>query len=621
MVLLLPGFAFDPGEAARGYASAAGNVLIDGGRPATKTDALSDILKRIPVSAVARIELIRGGAPGIDMQGHTVLANIVSGASSELVATTDALLTKDGRVGITTRIDASRRRGEEGLIGSLYLFSHQGPNAGHGEKDRFDASGAPISRAEVHDQNPNSGVLLTGEWDTRQLGGLLRLKGYAIYGTNLLTEEDALSDASGFRQDLITSSFRTRHVELSGDFTRLLTSSAQLQLTAIQDLEHLDSGNNARQAGSLVHSGDDDDEGESIVRATLTYSGVRRWSLEAGGEGAYNFLDATSGLLIGDVPQILPSANVQVAEVRAEPFATLTWRPRPPVTVEAGIRYELSRLTVAGDAHNSASFRFPKPRVLITWSPTTADQLRLRFERVVGQLNFSDFVTTSALDQDVVTTGGNPGLQPESDWIAEAAWDRRFGRDTDLVVTVSHAVLQQVIDELPVAGLSAPGNIGDGSRDKLDVNLTLPLRLIGLPGGRFKGEGTWLRSRVTDPTTHLRRMITNDQPFTGSATITNDVPRVRSSWRIDVVTAYRYPVFRIDEIDNFRFAAQVNALWEWKPKADLALQAQIQDIGGAAQVRERLIFTGLRSTGALGVRELRDISTGPRLYLRVRKSF
>ena len=64
-------------RAVRGFGGAAGNVLIDGERPATKDDSLDQILNRIPASAVARIEVIRGGAPGIDMQGKTVIANVV----------------------------------------------------------------------------------------------------------------------------------------------------------------------------------------------------------------------------------------------------------------------------------------------------------------------------------------------------------------------------------------------------------------------------------------------------------------------------------------------------------------------------------------------------------------
>src|SRR5512142_3269361 len=77
MVQRLPGFLFDDGKTARGFAGTAGNVLIDGQRPTAKTDDLQSILQRIPASDVERVEVIRGGAQGIDMQGQTVVANVV----------------------------------------------------------------------------------------------------------------------------------------------------------------------------------------------------------------------------------------------------------------------------------------------------------------------------------------------------------------------------------------------------------------------------------------------------------------------------------------------------------------------------------------------------------------
>ena len=73
----LPGFSLDTGSSARGFAGTAGNVLVDGARPTAKTDDLSSILGRIPAASVERIEVIRGGAPGIDMQGQNVVANVI----------------------------------------------------------------------------------------------------------------------------------------------------------------------------------------------------------------------------------------------------------------------------------------------------------------------------------------------------------------------------------------------------------------------------------------------------------------------------------------------------------------------------------------------------------------
>ena len=70
MLTLLPGYTFSEADAdIRGFVGAAGNVLIDGNRPASKHESLETILRRIPANAVSRVELIRPGAPGIDMQG------------------------------------------------------------------------------------------------------------------------------------------------------------------------------------------------------------------------------------------------------------------------------------------------------------------------------------------------------------------------------------------------------------------------------------------------------------------------------------------------------------------------------------------------------------------------
>lgn len=619
MVLLVPGFTFDAGQGVRGFASAAGNVLIDGHRPSTKTDALTDILKRIPASSVARIEVIRGGAPGIDMQGRTVLANVVRKASRQLVDTTDALLTPDGAVGVSTRLDFLRRSGVAGLSGSLYLFDHQGEPAGNGSKDRLDPSGAALSLGRVHVANPNSGVQLNGEWDAQRFQGLLRLKGSFLYGTNLSVERDDITGLGGPRRDDFRSQFRTRQLELSADFSRDLTRRTKLSLIAIQNLERADSGGNAVQAGSVIRDGDTGPTGESIVRATLTYTGGPSWSLEGGGEAVYNFFDAKSHLSIDGVPISLPSANVQVAEGRAEAFATLSWRPTPKLAIEAGARYEVSRLTVAGDAHNLARFNFLKPRLTLAWTPGPSDQLRARIERVVGQLDFQDFVTSTSAEQGV-TTGGNPELEPGRDWIFEGAWDHRFGNTADVVLTFSRGVLDKVIDQAPVAGLSAPANIGDGVRDRADFDVTLPLGAIGLKGGLLKTQGTWMRSRVVDPTTGASRMITNDQPFTATGSITNDVPRFKSSWRIDLSSPFEWTVFRIDEIDKYRSRGWASALWEWKPRSDLAFQIQAQKFAGGWEERRRLIYGGLRSAGPVTGQELREVRVGPRLYLRVRET-
>ena len=105
----LPGFSLDSGNSSRGYEGSAGNVLIDGQRPASKTDSLDEILKRMPIGVVERIDLIRGGAPGIDMQGKTVLANVIrkKGGSTRLLVAVAQSHNADGRTVAAERIEGS----------------------------------------------------------------------------------------------------------------------------------------------------------------------------------------------------------------------------------------------------------------------------------------------------------------------------------------------------------------------------------------------------------------------------------------------------------------------------------------------------------------------------------
>src|SRR5580698_4894965 len=78
MVNLLPGFTFSAGDPTiRGYAEAAGNVLIDGERVSDKQFTLDTVLQHIPADQVDHIEVIEGGRPGLEMLGQTVAANVV----------------------------------------------------------------------------------------------------------------------------------------------------------------------------------------------------------------------------------------------------------------------------------------------------------------------------------------------------------------------------------------------------------------------------------------------------------------------------------------------------------------------------------------------------------------
>lgn len=77
MVNQIPGFQLDDGDSTRGFSSSGGNILLNDRRPSTKQDLLSDTLSRIPSSQVERIEIVRSQVRDIDLQGQSVVANVI----------------------------------------------------------------------------------------------------------------------------------------------------------------------------------------------------------------------------------------------------------------------------------------------------------------------------------------------------------------------------------------------------------------------------------------------------------------------------------------------------------------------------------------------------------------
>ena len=173
MVLRLPGFAFDKGATVRGLAGSGGNVLIDGQPPVSKNDALDELLKRIPASAVSRIELIRGGAPGIDMQGRSVIANVVraktSGAQGALM--TSAHFINDGRVLTSLRGESQFEWAGRRFEASFVYGKGPDDTLGDGPRVRFGPNGEVLIDSVVDADAGGCGPGPPGRWSPRSPGG------------------------------------------------------------------------------------------------------------------------------------------------------------------------------------------------------------------------------------------------------------------------------------------------------------------------------------------------------------------------------------------------------------------------------------------------------------------
>ena len=628
MVNRVPGFSFDGGDDdVRGFGGAGGNVLIDGQRPAAKSDNLENILRRLPSGNIERVDLIRGSATGIDMQGKSVLLNIIrknAGGFRGLASFATNYVVDDGRTAPQMRLEgsggANGRTWELGLSSARFVDDR----SGDGPRLRISPTGAPLIRSFVESEGGGGEVRVTGAFETPLLGGTFRLNGVASLEEFDYTEQNRRSFPS-VSQELDQFGDDEKEIEVGARFNRSFGPKASLETVLLQRNEDSHFGETFQAPGNGVIFAIDATSGESNARTVLKYSWNERLSFEVGAEGAFNWQESETNFVENGIAVVLPAANVRVEETRGEVFGKATWRPTPRWTIEAGLRQEASKITSSGDITLGKTLYFTKPRLAMTWAATPTTQLRGRIEREVGQLDFDDFVADTSFNTGAGVQAGNPDLSPDQAWVGEMTLEQRFWGKGALVVTYRHFELKDVIDSAPVRSpggiFDAPANIGDGTKDEFTVNVSLPLTKLGLKNAELRGQTTWRESRVSDPTTGRGREISGLRPLSWEARFTHDLPQWRVNWGADIFGASRQTDYGFNQITDRKLKTIVKLFAEWKPQPDLSIKAELINVTERGLRNTRNVYAGPRDIAGLLYTDDRDIQFGRMIFVRVRKTF
>lgn len=151
MVERLPGFTLESGDSSvRGFGQAAGNVVVNGQRPSSKSDAVSVVLSRIPASRVLRIELAPGVTFGADFAGKPQVANVILTEAGGLAGTLEARLVREFTGSILPNASASvlLQRGASSFTASAKLQNFAYSEDGIDELTVL-PGGAPLERRDI----------------------------------------------------------------------------------------------------------------------------------------------------------------------------------------------------------------------------------------------------------------------------------------------------------------------------------------------------------------------------------------------------------------------------------------------------------------------------------------
>jgi hypothetical protein len=629
MVDQVPGFRIDNGDRSRGFGGAAGNVLIDGERPSSKQDTVSEILARIPADRVAAVELIRGNTGRYDAAGQTRLVNVVLDTQRRSW-TWEATVEQDTDSGPPTPgaslslVDrtGSTRWGAGIAANTVFV--------GGTAVERLFVDGEVLERRDESDRFRRASIRINANSETRMDQALLRFNGEVRYVSGDFFERSLRSSADGdegFRLDRRSDDDELEY-ELGGDIEWPLTRTWQAKLIGLhrgetederqRQLFRIDPAPPELRRIALGES----TETESIGRLELDWPVAPTQLFEIDVETAFNELDNVLALKVRDdgvlVPVEVPGANNRVSELRGEAELRDT-REFGPFSLESALAAEVSSIRQSGG--DERDFMFLKPALTLVHAARTETVNRFRLAREVAQLNFGDFVSSADFgDEDI--DRGNPGLEPQRTWRAEASTERRFGAIGAAKLTAFHDWVEQVQDLLPIDDrFEVPGNIGDGRSWGLTLEGTLPLAPLGIDQGRLDVEARWRDSKVTDPVTERPRRFTGQRRYWIESAFRQDFTDAGWAWGFETEFGDRSTRYELEELDINDQGVDLEAFIETTRYFGVKLQLIAQNLLDQEFTRDRTVFVDSRADGDPAFRELRQRRRGRSLLLTVSGAF
>lgn len=605
----IPGFDVDDDDddgGGRGFGQASENLLINGERVSSKSTSTADLLSRIPVGNVVRVEVVDGAM--LDIPGLSGrVANIIveqGGASGQFRWRPEWN---------TLSAPAQWFEGEISLTGSMggvdYTLALENRDFARGVigpaviTDGTGAVDARINSASRLFNRPNLTGFFAFEIAPQVAVNLNLTGGIEIFDA----EEEEFREAGNPLPPLVerfTTDSDEWFYEIGGDITFPL-GPGQLKLIALESFDHreriaksfLDTDGLPTSGSQFIRVAD---EGERIGRGEYSW-GMWGADFQISGEAAFNRLDQVGRLFDYDpladdfVEVAFPGGAGGVREDRYEALLSVGFPLTDNLSVQLVGGGEYAQIAQTGANARSRMFERPKGSLNVAWTPVEGLDFNLEIARRVGQLDFGDFLASVDFS-DEQENAGNSNLRPQQSWDFQLEIAKNFGPWGSATLTLFDEQVEDLVLILPViAGGEARGNIETARRTGMELIGTLQFAPLGLEGAQLEVGVDWETSELIDPVTLTERRFDGRDPFEINLDFRHDIPS----------TDWAYGWFFKDTERAPRFRVEQEAL-EFGPSTFGALFIEHKDVLGAtANLRLGNIFDG-------GDTLLRMVYDGPR---------
>ncbi|WP_167954950.1 TonB-dependent receptor plug domain-containing protein [Sphingomonas jejuensis] len=631
-------------------------VLINGRRaPGGEADR-SFFVDRIPAELVERIEIVRSPRADQPSEGVAGTLNIVTKESTTFeggFAKAAALINQDGELRPSFAGAYSGRLGERtSLWGALNYQERRNPK----EKVSLRYDGLPeagggiddpaFSNTELQDDT-RDGSDLSGSAELRHEfagGGFVRVQGFFVDTDREEFERSVTLDGADLDFDGVETQIEDidqQTYTISGDAGVPLGGGLELGLAASWSGYREDT-----TATTFVGENEDDlddlelDDEERLEIRDDEYGGTVSLAYALGSARVKAGIDLLrkdrDGLNDGD----FLSGAFRVREDRYDPYVRFTFDPLPDLSVDAGLRYEITRRTVAGEDVGEVRYEAEtlNPSLHLRFAPTVADQFRLSVARTVRRPGY-DLVSPLEQEEspgDDDTTLGNPALRNERAWGVDAGYERRLGAGI-LGVNLFYRAVDDLIELVSLGEnpenedgqLFTPQNIGDGETWGVEVDVSVPLTFAGLPDTGIFANYTYLDSSVTDPFTEQDRRFNNQPHHIYNAGFIQTLRAADASFGATVSGRSDARESNFDEIVDLRYGADLEAFVEKRFGERFVLRFSVQDILRRSKREDFRTFDGdslgeilaNRAAGEIDEFEQERERAGPLYQVTMRAAF
>lgn len=655
----------------RGLPSGFTKILINGKRaPGGEADR-SFFVDRIPAELVERIEIVRSPTADQSSEGVAGTLNIITKDSAQFdggFAKVGALMNSDGvfRPSGALAYADTLSDGVSSFWGALNYQQRRNPKKKTSERYDEDLF---FNDRELQDDT-RDGTDISGNAEFRTQfgdGGNFRIRG-------LFIDTDRDEDETSLTYEMIEDpedfgelySPTQDELELDGvEIQQERISQQTYAITADAEIPigpgelGLQGAWNGFREDTLIDTieGDTIEEAELDSREFLKthddeYEATVYYRFKSDTFSAKLGIDylnkSRDGSLLEEGEEDEPGAGsiYEVKEKRYDPYLRLTFEPTDALTIDAGLRYEITRRETRTNEDEAVALTRSAKYDEESLNPS----ISLRYQLGDGQFRASaartirrpDYDLISPLRQEEEPTDenvlvGNPFLRNQKSWGVDVGYEQRFGRNgifginffyrdiTDLIELESTGA----VDEDTGFDIVSPTNIGDGETWGVEVDLSVPLTFAGLPDTGIFANYTYLDSSLTDPFTGEERRFDNQPHHLYNAGFIHTVRPVDASFGVSVSGRSGATESNFDETIDLRYDPDLEAFVEKRFGKSFVLRVSAQNLLNRRKKEDFLKYDGdtleeileNRANGEFDEYEIEREKSGPLFQVTLRAAF